>query len=92
MAYRDLSVWLEDVLISIERIKLHISPISSFSEYTQSQIIIDATERNLEIISEAIKNAAKQNPELPITNIPKIIGLRNIINHEYYKIELDRVW
>ena len=92
MAYRDISVWLEDVLISIERINLHTSTINSYSQFIQSQLIIDATERNIEIIAEAIKNANKLNPDLDISNIPKIIGLRNLINHEYYKIELDRVW
>ncbi len=92
MAYRDVSVWLEDVLIAINRIKLHISPTNSYSEYCKSQIIIDATERNLEIIAEALKNAIKLVPDLAISNTKKIIGLRNLINHEYYKVENDRVW
>ncbi len=92
MAYRDVSVWLEDVLMAIERIKKHTITVISYSEYIKSQLIIDATERNLEIIAEAVKNAIKLNPELPISNASKIIGLRNIINHEYYKIEYDRIW
>lgn len=92
MAYRDISVWLEDVLIAIERIKQHNSTINSYSDYIQSHLIIDATERNLEVIAEAIKNAIKINPDLSISNSSKIIGLRNIINHEYYKIENDRIW
>ncbi len=92
MAYRDVSVWLEDVLMAIERIKKHTITVNSYSEYIKSQLIMDATERNLEIIAEAVKNAIKLNPELPISNASKIIGLRNIINHEYYKIEYDRIW
>ena len=92
MAYRDVSVWLEDVLMAIERIKKHTITVNSYSEYIKSQLIIDATERNLEIIAEAVKNAIKLNSELPISNASKIIGLRNIINHEYYKIENDRIW
>ncbi|MEJ7675331.1 MAG: HepT-like ribonuclease domain-containing protein [Chitinophagaceae bacterium] len=92
MAYRDVSVWLEDVLMAIERIKKHTITVNSYSEYIKSQLIMDATERNLEIIAEAVKNAIKLNSELPISNASKIIGLRNIINHEYYKIEYDRIW
>jgi len=92
MAYRDVSVWLEDVLMAIERIKKHTITVNSYSEYIKSQLIMDATERNLEIIAEAVKNAIKLNPELPISNAFKIISLRNIINHEYYKIENDRIW
>jgi len=92
MAYRDISVWLEDVLMAIERIKKHTITVNSYSEYIKSQLIMDATERNLEIIAEAVKNTIKLNSELPISNASKIIGLRNIINHEYYKIENDRIW
>jgi uncharacterized protein with HEPN domain len=92
MAYRDVSVWLEDILLAIEKIKKHIAGINSYDEYIKSLIIIDATERNLEIIAEALKNAIKLEPELPITDVRKIIGLRNIINHQYYEIEHDRIW
>jgi len=73
MAYRDVSVWLEDVLMSIERIKQHISTIKSYSEYIQSQLIVDATERNLEIISEAVKNAVKLKPDLAILLFQKLL-------------------
>ncbi len=92
MAYRDVSVWLEDVLIAINRINLHTENIHSYSDYNKSQLIIDATERNLEIIAESVKNALKLNPLLVISHTAKIIGLRNLINHEYYKIENDRIW
>lgn len=92
MAYRDVSVWLEDILLAIEKIRKHIAGINSYNEYIKSLLIIDATERNLEIIAEALKNAIKLEPELPITDVRKIIGLRNIINHQYYEIEHDRIW
>ena len=66
MAYRDVSVWLEDILMAIARIKSYIAGITSFSEYSKSRIVVDATERNLEIIAEALKNAIKLQPGLPI--------------------------
>lgn len=92
MAYRDISVWLEDIVMAIEKIKRYITDIKSFDEYCKSLITIDATERNLEIIAEALKNAVRQEPLLAITDKAKIIGLRNIINHEYYEVEHDRIW
>jgi uncharacterized protein with HEPN domain len=92
MAYRDISVWLEDTIIAIERIKLYMKDVSSYSEYTKSQKTIDATVRNLEIIAEALKNAIRLDPNLPISETKKIIGLRNIINHQYYEVEYDRIW
>jgi uncharacterized protein with HEPN domain len=84
MAYRDVSVWLEDIMMAIGRIKQYIRKIKSIDEYKQSYIIVDATERNLEIIAEALKNAVKLQPGLAVSESKKIIGLRNIINHEYY--------
>lgn len=92
MAYRDISVWLEDILIPIERINKHVEGISSYSEFIGNQLVIDATERNLEIIAEALKHALQINPDLAVTNIKKIIGLRNIINHVYYEVQYDRIW
>ncbi len=64
----------------------------SYNEYIKNLLVIDATERNLEIIAEALKGALRLEPELPISNASKIIGLRNIINHQYYEIEHDRIW
>jgi uncharacterized protein with HEPN domain len=79
-------------LISIERIKKHIGGIVSYSEFIKNQLVIDATERNLEIIAEALKNALQLQPDLPVSETKKIIGLRNVINHAYYEIEYDRIW
>jgi len=92
MAYRNVSVWLEDVLGSIERIEVYMQGVNSLSNFLSSRITIDATERNLEIISEALKQALRLEPQLPITDAKKIIGLRNIINHEYYEVEYDRIY
>jgi uncharacterized protein with HEPN domain len=62
MAYRDVSVWLEDILMAIEKIESYTKNIESYTKYVSSQITVDATERNLEIIAEALKNAIKLKP------------------------------
>lgn len=92
MAYRSVSVWLEDILKSIEKIEIYIEDVGTLSQFLASRLTIDATERNLEIIAEALNRAIKLEPQLPITNSKKIIGLRNIINHEYYEVEYDRLY
>ena len=92
MAYRNVSVWLEDALLSIERIKHHTKDITSVSEFVSNTLVTDATERNLEVIAEAVKNAIHLEPQLPISNYRKIINLRNIISHQYYTVEHTRVW
>jgi uncharacterized protein with HEPN domain len=92
MAYRSISVWLEDALKSIERIEVYLKDVGSLSQFLASKLIIDATERNIEIIAEALKRSLQLEPDLPISDIKKIIGLRNIINHEYYGVEYDRLY
>jgi uncharacterized protein with HEPN domain len=57
-----------------------------FDSYRKNQLVIDATERNLEIMAEALKNAIQLNPSVEISDSKKIIGLRNIINHQYYEV------
>ncbi len=56
-------------------------------------MVIDAVLRNLELIGEASKRLSnvfinKHN------NIPwkKVIGLRNIVIHEYSDVDLDIIW
>jgi uncharacterized protein with HEPN domain len=75
MAYRDISVWLEDLLMSIERIKKHIGGIVSYSEFIKNQIVIDATERNLEIIAEALKTLSGFNQIYLFLKLKKLLAL-----------------
>lgn len=53
----------------------------------------NAVERNLEIIGEAARNvsavARDENPNIPWTSI---IGLRNVIAHEYGDIKYEKIW
>ena len=92
MKYRNISVWLEDILKAIEEIENFTAAITSYQQYIKDRIVILATERDIEILAEALKKALQLNPLLSISNSKKIIGLRNIINHVYYEVEYDRIW
>ena len=50
-------------------------------------------ERHLEIIGEAARKVSVEfqvaHPEIPWRNI---IGLRNLLIHEYGEVKVDRVW
>jgi uncharacterized protein with HEPN domain len=92
MAYRSLPVWLEDMLITIQQIEGMTAVANNYQEYIQNQMLVLATERGLEIIAEALKNADKQEPQLPISNKRKIINLKNIINHFYFEIDNENIW
>lgn len=92
MKYRNISVWLEDILKAIEEIESFITDITSYQQFRENRIIVLATERDFEIIAETLKRALQLNAQLQITNSKKNIGLRNIINHEYYEVEHNRIW
>ncbi len=63
------------------------------TEYDQSWIIQSAVERQLEIIGEAASHLSEDFLE-PNTGLPvrQAKALRNIISHEYFSLNHDRVW
>ena len=55
-------------------------------------ILRRATERNLEIIGEAVRKILEIEPTIEITSVKNIIGLRNLISHAYDSIEPEMIW
>jgi uncharacterized protein with HEPN domain len=90
----------EKVIKCLFDIKLAIDEIDSFfssrtkryDQYLEDIILKRAIERNLEIIGEAITRILKEDPEFPLNNAKKIIGLRNQIIHAYDAISDENIW
>ena len=65
----------------------------TFLKYNRDRLIQSAIERQLEIMGEAARRVSKayqdEHPEIPWR---PIIGLRNILAHEYGEIKADRIW
>ena len=63
------------------------------AEYDRSWILRSAVERQLEVIGEAASRLSEEflgtNVELPIRQAK---GLRNVLSHEYFRVNRDRVW
>lgn len=92
MTKRDPKLFLYDILSSVGAIEKYFNKISK-KDFFENQLLQDGVVRRLEIIGEAAKNIPlrikKQNEKIPWT---KIVGLRNVITHEYFGINLERVW
>jgi len=89
---RRLRLFIEDILESIKLIEKYLGDISK-ENFDNNQKLKDSVVRRLEIIGEAVKNIPdsfrKKYPEVPWR---KIAGLRDIITHTYFNIDLDITW
>ncbi|HPH99747.1 MAG TPA: DUF86 domain-containing protein [Chitinophagaceae bacterium] len=88
----DIKKYLEDIKLSIEAIEFHVQQINDLEDYQNNLTVLDAVERRLAIIGEALYKINKTDKEINISNKAKIIGLRHILIHEYDLIEDATIW
>jgi uncharacterized protein with HEPN domain len=83
---------LADMLGSIARIQDYAAGID-MRTFTQVGVVQDAVIRQLTVLGEAANRVSKslqaRSPEIPWRDI---IGLRNVIVHQYGKVNPERIW
>lgn len=90
--HRDFRLYLDDILEAVHQIQTYVEGLDegSFGSDRKTQ---DAVIRNLEIIGEAAGNLPNEIQDVaPEIEWRKIRGLRNILIHEYFGINLPIVW
>lgn len=84
--------FLEDIVEAFEKIQRYCNNLTA-EQFIHNSLIVDAVLRNLEVIGEAANNLSpeirKQNPDIPWS---QMIGLRNIVIHEYFGVDLGIIW
>ena len=87
---RNLRLLLEDILHEIGFLREAVGD-RPLAEYSGDLLLKHATERGVEIISEAARRLPEgiknQRPEIPWR---RIVGIGNVLRHEYHRI-VDRV-
>lgn len=89
---RSNKLFIEDILDATTKIEKYTKDLS-YEDFVKNQMIIDAVVRNLEIIGEAARNIPK-SIQKKYKDVPwnRMIGLRNIVIHGYFGIDLSIIW
>jgi len=89
---RDLKLFINDIINSIEDIESFIKGISkeSFLKNKEKQ---NAIIKSIEIIGEATKNIPSSfRNKYPNIEWGDIAGFRDVMVHSYFVVDLDKVW
>ena len=89
---RDYKLYLDDILQAIRKIEKYTKSLNA-NKLKKEDLVVDGVVRNLEIIGEATKNIPQdiKKKHLDI-EWRKIAGLRDILAHEYFGIDLEILW
>jgi len=89
---RDYKAYINDILEAIDRIESYTENLT-IDGFSESKLYQDAIVRNLEIIGEAVKRLPKELiKKYPEIEWKKIAGLRDILVHAYFGIDIEIVW
>jgi len=80
------------MLDAIDKIKRYTANMD-FEQYQSESMVIDSVNMNLSIIGEAARNIPDEvQDQYPAIDWRNVAGLRNIITHEYFRLNLARIW
>jgi uncharacterized protein with HEPN domain len=82
---RDERERLRDIKDAITAIRAHVERVSGIEAETGNPLLHDALLFQFVVLGEAVKHLS---PEVPW---PDIAGLRDLIAHEYFRIDIRRV-
>jgi uncharacterized protein with HEPN domain len=89
---REWRLRVTDILDAIARIQQYVEGFT-FEQFQADQKTVDAVVRNLEIIGEAVRHLSANQEGLPgETPWVDIAGMRNILIHEYFGVDLTIIW
>lgn len=92
MKSRNPLIYLDHILESISYIQEYTKGVSK-NKFLRSVSHQDQVVRRLEIIGEAVKNVPSEI-RVKYRDVPwkKIAGMRDVLIHDYFEVELDLTW
>lgn len=87
--------YLEHIVEAADRISRYLRDVDQAAFFADEEKQ-DAVIRNFEIIGEAAANIGRQHPEFvaehPEFRWQDAYGMRNLLAHGYFKVDVDVVW
>jgi uncharacterized protein with HEPN domain len=88
---RDARERLRDILEAIERIDRYAT--RGRAAFDSDELVQNWIVRHLQIIGEAVRTTPEEiRAAAPDVPWPKITGMRHVLVHDYFGIDLDLVW
>ncbi len=88
----DWKVRIDDMLEAAARAMEYTEGIT-FDAFASDRLRLDAVARNVEIFGEAARYVPTEVREkYPLVPWSRIVGLRNIVAHDYFAVNLSIIW
>ncbi|HEX2187890.1 MAG TPA: DUF86 domain-containing protein [Longimicrobiaceae bacterium] len=92
MPPRDLALRIADILDSIGRIERYTAGMT-FDAFEADEKTTDAVLWNFQVIGEAARHVpAEVSARFPGIPWAEMCGMRNVIVHQYFGVDLEIVW